>query len=71
MDHVEIRCPVGPKRLLAKLRLAGQHPIFTEGNLMEFACDDCKRSLRKSGRQVTRVLHRYNFLGELVENAIE
>jgi hypothetical protein len=49
------------------MKLAGEQPQYVEGNLMEFACDDCKKQLRRSGDNVFRVLHRYNFLGELVE----
>lgn len=71
MESVEIRCPVGPQRLLSKLRLDGAQPAYTDTNLIEFACSDCKRTLRTKGRQVNRVLHRYNFLGELVESALE
>lgn len=71
MGTVEVRCPVGPQRLLSKLRLSGEKPTYVEGNLIEFACDDCKRNLRRRGQTVSRVLHRYNFLGELVETATE
>ena len=73
MDAVEreIRCPVGPRRLLSKLRLSGEEAHYTDDNLIEFACDDCKRTYRKEGRDVFRVLHRYNFLGELVETEVE
>ncbi len=67
MRTVEIRCPVGPQRLLSKLLLEGDRPHIVEGNLIEFACDDCKRSLRQRGEQVVRVLHRYNLAGDLVE----
>jgi hypothetical protein len=71
MGTVEVRCPVGPQRLLSKLRLSGEKPTYVEGNLIEFACDDCKRTIRRSGRTVSRVLHRYNFLGQLVETVTE
>lgn len=70
MPEVEIRCPVGPKRLLSKLLLSGERPTVVEGNLIEFACDDCKRTLRKGQRRVTRVLHRYNLAGELIETIV-
>jgi len=70
MQTVEIRCPVGPRRLLSKLLLSGGKPQVVEGNLIEFACDDCKRTMRQRGDVVTRVLHRYNLAGELVETAV-
>lgn len=71
METVEIRCPVGPQRLLSKLRLSGERPVITGDNLIEFACDDCKRTIRRRGTPVYRVLHRYNLLGELVETVTE
>lgn len=72
METVEIRCPVGPRRLLSKLLMAGEQPKHAEGNLIEFACDDCKRELRKRRTDtIVRVLHRYNLAGVLVETIIE
>lgn len=70
MNTVELRCPVGPQRLLSKLRLSGKEPSYTDDNLIEFACADCRRTLRNTGRNVTLVLHRYNFLGQHVEDEI-
>jgi hypothetical protein len=67
---VELRCPVGPQRLLSKLRMSGIAPVYTDDNLIEFACSDCKRTLRNSGRTVLYVLHRYNFIGVLVETEV-
>ena len=37
-----------------------------DGTLVEFACSDCARDLRKQGYDVARVLHQYNIAGELV-----
>ena len=68
MRTVELRCPVGPRRLLAKTVVAGEHPKIVEGNLVELSCDDCKRTLRQQGGPGLRVLHRYNLLGDLVES---
>lgn len=71
-EIVEIRCPVGPQRLFAKLRLDGTtEPVITDDNLAEFACSDCRNDLRRKGQQVSRVLHRYNFFGELIESVKE
>lgn len=68
---IEIRCPNGPQRLFSKLRISGETPSITEDNLIEFACSDCKRTLRSEGFQVDRVLHQYDFLGRFVDTFIE
>lgn len=79
-EVVDVRCPVGPTRedgtchpgkLLLKLNLAGQRPAYVHpDNLIELSCDDCARRMRKSGRHVQRVLHRYDFIGVLVETLV-
>lgn len=68
---VDVRCPSGPKRLFMKMKLNGESPKITDGNLMEFACSDCKRTLRRQGFEVDRVLHQYNFLGEFIQTYLE
>lgn len=71
METVEIRCPIGPRRLLSKLLVAGEQPKHVEGNLIEFSCEDCKRTLRKKqDPTIVRVLHRYDLAGTLVETLI-
>lgn len=67
---VELRCPVGPKRLFSKLILAGDRPRITSGNLVEFACADCRKSVRATGQPCRLVLHRFDLVGELVESVI-
>lgn len=74
---VDLRCPVAlhgecePGNLLAKLRLRGQRPSFVQpDNLIEMSCSRCRSALRRSGRAVARVLHRYDFSGELVETLV-
>lgn len=68
---LEIRCPVGPQRLLAKWVQAGGRPVIVDGNLIELACSDCRRTEKMAGRPIPqRVLHRYNVLGELVETEL-
>jgi hypothetical protein len=80
-EVVEVRCPVGypradgtchPGRLLMKIRQAGERPQYVHpDNLIELYCDDCTRALRRAGRRgVRRVLHRYDFVGELIETLI-
>jgi len=68
MQIVELRCPVGPRRLLAKTVVAGGHPKIVDGNLVELSCDDCKKTMRREGKPVLRVLHRFNLIGDLVES---
>lgn len=70
MEKIEIRCPVGPQRLFMKLVATGEQIHVTSDNLMEFSCADCRKSLRTRGQQVALVLHRYNLLGEHVEDEI-
>lgn len=81
-EVVDVRCPVPqvwhdgtckPGRLLLRLRQSGEKPSYVHpDNLIELACEDCKTALRKAGRRgVKRVLHRYNFLGDLVETLVE
>lgn len=66
MPHtVEIRCPE-TGRLFSKLSI--QTAAVVPGNLMEFACDNCRKNKRREeGVELRHVLHRYNFLGEWVE----
>jgi hypothetical protein len=68
MKTVEIRCPVGPRKLLSKLILEKQVPSVVDGNLLEMACYDCARTARIHNPDVLRVLHRYNLVGELIES---
>jgi hypothetical protein len=67
MGSVQLRCPTGPGRLLAILRQNGERPRYLDDNTVEFACSDCARDLRKQGYEIARVLHRFNFAGDLVE----
>lgn len=69
-EMVEMRCPTGPRRLLAKLRQSGRRPSVVEGNLIEFACPDCARRERKTDPTVFRVLHRFDLIGTLVESEV-
>jgi hypothetical protein len=64
-DIREVRCPVGFRKLF--LRLQGQSVTYVEGVFMELACSDCARESRQQGKDVRRVLHRYNILGEHVQ----
>jgi hypothetical protein len=74
--ELELRCPdpwgVCPAgRLLAKLRMAGEQPSYVHpDNLIEMSCPDCLKRLRRDGRRVARVLHRYDFLGSHVATLV-
>lgn len=68
---VELRCPVGPRALLAKLVQSGEKESYTSDNLMELSCRDCCKQLRKTNPNVKRVLHRFNIFGELVESIVQ
>lgn len=70
-QEIELRCPVGPRKLFAKLRLEGVQPTMTSGNLLELSCQDCRRRARSEGRpDVGFVLHRFDILGNLVETVV-
>lgn len=68
---VEVRCPLGPRRLFSKLRLGPEPPRYIQpDNLIEFACADCRNRLTRERATPCWVFHRYNFLGELVETIV-
>lgn len=71
MPTVELRCPEGPRKLLAKTVISGIKPHIADGNLVELNCDFCKQELRRQGQRVTRVLHRFNLAGDLVESEVQ
>lgn len=77
---IDLRCPVPdlrkghpfPGQLLARLRLAGEQPSYVQpDNLIEMPCTDCRYHLRKQGRNVRRVLHRYDLAGECIATLVE
>lgn len=66
MSDIEIRCPKPPRKLFAKLVREAKES-GTSFTLIEFACADCAKRLRKEGVDVFRVLHRYDIDGTLVD----
>ena len=51
--------------------LLGGRPSYVHpDNLIELECADCKTAMRRSGRPVHRVLHRYDLAGQLVETLV-
>lgn len=61
-----------PGRLFARLRMTGDQPSYVHpDNLIELACYDCRKRLNRAGREVGRVLHRYDLSGVLVTTLVE
>lgn len=60
MTTTEVRCPVNPRRLFAKLKRDPDVRIDPSSNTIQVACRDCGRLV---GQQV---IHAYNVLGEYV-----
>lgn len=78
--RVEIRCPrpvvkrgvCHPGKLFAVMYGSGETPTWIQpDNLIEMSCLDCKRAAQADGRRVRRVLHRYDFAGQLVGTLYE
>ena len=69
---IELRCPIGPKALLAKSVLLGDPAgVNPDLNLMEITCRDCAKQARANDPRVRRVKHRFNVLGQLVESVVQ
>lgn len=79
-EVVSVRCPYGvarddgtcnPGKLLLKISLSGERPAYVHpDNLIELYCEDCTRRARRSRPGVRRILHRYDFVGELIETLV-
>lgn len=69
-EYIDIRCPEDPRHLFLKLKRQGEATPVVDGNLLELSCYECRKSLRQRGENVVYVFHRFNFLGELIENEI-
>lgn len=71
MNEVEVRCPVGPKKLFTKLKLGEEFATHVaEGNLIEFTCSDCAKRISRERNHPVRVFHRFNFVGDLVKTVV-
>jgi transposase len=76
-EVIDVRCPVGypradgtchPGKLLLKIRQSGGRPQYIHpDNLIELYCEECTYRLRRLRPRLRRVLHRYDFAGELIE----
>lgn len=71
MNTVEVRCPVGPRKLFTKLKLGEEAATILPSNLIEFTCSDCAKYVRQTYGGRVRVFHSFNFLGELIETRAE
>jgi hypothetical protein len=67
---VELRCPEGMGKLLAKTSHEGPAALALAAGVVEVACSNCARAHRARGLFCARVLHRFNLLGELVGTEI-
>jgi hypothetical protein len=71
-ETIEVRCPLGPRKLFTKLQLGEEAARYVQpDNLIEFTCADCARRITRQHQQPVRVYHRFNFIGELIETLIE
>lgn len=71
-EPVEVRCPVGPQRLFTRLQVGDETArMIQPQNWIEFTCSDCARRIGRQRDQKVRVLHRYNFAGDLIESEIQ
>ena len=76
----ELRCPEPvrfrngeerPGHLFAVVRSNPQEPSYVQpGNLIELACWACRKRRCEAGEDVLRVLHRFDFAGQLVETLV-
>lgn len=71
MNTVEVRCPVGPRKLFTKLKLGEEFATYLPNNLIEFTCSDCSKRVSREQQSRIRVFHRFNFVGELVETTMK
>jgi hypothetical protein len=66
-SKVEIRCPGKFNKLF--LILLQEH-LPQEGMLMEIACADCAKDIRRGNPKVVRALHYYDAAGKCVHTKI-
>lgn len=67
---LELRCPDGMGKLLGKVRRRAEPPWRIADDLIELHCSNCRRTMNAAGTDAARVLHRFNFLGELIETEV-
>lgn len=57
----DLRCPESMGKLLGRTQASA-----LPGGAVELACSNCSRRYRAAGVACTRVLHRFNLLGDLL-----
>lgn len=77
-EYVDVRCPVGSRSLLMRIKADPDSVMgVSEDNLLCLSCRDCtkhsRREMERAGLTSTnfRVVHFFNFIGELVETKRE
>lgn len=68
---VEIRCPVGPRKLFIRLKLGEEFATITPGNCMEITCWDCAKRVGRERQKRVRVFHSFDFAGDLISTRVE
>lgn len=68
---VEVRCPVGPRKLFTKLKLGEETGGYLPNGLIEFSCSDCARRATREQLKRVRVFHSFNFVGDLITTRVE
>lgn len=76
--ELEVRCPVGSRNLLMKLRTDPDASLgVNSDNLLCLMCRDCtkyaRREMQRAGLDNTsfRIVHQFNFLGEHISTTRE
>jgi hypothetical protein len=69
---VDLRCSSNPGNLLARMRLDGEKPAYTQpDNLIELKCRKCTADAKREDPGVYLVLHLYDFAGEFVRSEVQ
>jgi hypothetical protein len=67
---VDLRCPVTPRRLFAKIRM-GEATIDRSDNTISVACDDCRSAMRRMGQDARLVVHTFTMLGVCIGTKVQ
>lgn len=62
---VDLRCPADMSKLLGRAQA-----VALPAGIVELNCNNCVRAERAAGRTCSRVLHRFNLLGELLATEV-
>jgi hypothetical protein len=70
VEVVELRCTEGFGKLLGKVFRAGMPLTIDLENCAELPCADCKRRMKRDDPRIRFVLHRFDWLGVLVDTIV-